>query len=62
MARGTVSFDVNFQANVEFEAPGYKAGTRELGVWCQGLVVRLSSNSSGFGTMVARARNCMVQM
>ena len=59
MGHGTVSFDVNVQAHVEFEAGVYNPGNRQLSVLCQGLAVRLLSNSSGFGTTVAGVRVCI---
>jgi hypothetical protein len=59
-ARGSVSFNVEVQARVQFRTGGWRVRSRWLRVWCQGLAVGLSSNSSGSGNLVGGARDCRV--
>lgn len=61
-ARGSVSFNVQVQARVQFRTGGWRVRSRYLRVWCQGLAVGLSSNSSGSGNLVGGARDCRVAL
>ncbi|XP_059430773.1 NDR1/HIN1-like protein 10 [Corylus avellana] len=61
-ARGSVSFNVEVEARVQFRAGGWRVRSRWLRVWCQSLAVGLSSNSSGSGNLIGAPRDCRVAL